>query len=62
MAVSGKPENINTIANILLAKGANKNAIIGVLINMGAESHWNPYADEKPGRGFYPYPGPSHGF
>lgn len=41
-------ENINFIANYLLAKGANKNAVIGVLVNMGTESSWWPYADEKP--------------
>ncbi len=58
-----RPENINTIANILLAKGANKNAIIGVLVNMGTESGWSPLSDEKVGVGFYYYgEGTSHGF
>lgn len=33
----------NLIANTLLAKGANKNAIIGVLCNMGAESGYDPH-------------------
>lgn len=58
-----RPENINTIANILLAKGANKNAIIGVLVNMGTESGWSPLSDEKVGSSFYYYgQGASHGF
>lgn len=43
-----KPQNINGIANIMLAKGWNKNAIIGILCNMYKESGWDPYADEKP--------------
>lgn len=43
-----KPQNINGIANIMLAKGWNKNAIIGILCNMGKESGWNHDADEKP--------------
>lgn len=33
----------NLIANVLLAKGANKNAIIGILCNMGAESGYDPH-------------------
>lgn len=41
-------KNINPIANYLLAKGFDKNAIIGALINMGQESNWSPYSDEKP--------------
>lgn len=41
-------KNINPIANYLLAKGFDKNAIIGALINMGQESGWSPYSDEKP--------------
>lgn len=56
-------ENINTIANILLSKGANKNSIVGVLVNMGQESTWSPFADEKPGAPFYFYgEGINHGF
>lgn len=58
-----KPQNINLIANYLLSKGANKNSVIGVLINMGTESGWDVYADEKPGAPFYYYgQGPNHGF
>lgn len=40
-------KNINPIANYLLAKGFDKNAIIGALINMGQESGWSPYSDEN---------------
>lgn len=55
-------ENINLIANYLLSKGANKNSVIGVLVNMGTESMWSPYADEKPGAPFYHYGGVNHGY
>lgn len=58
-------ENINFIANYLLAKGANKNAVIGVLVNMGVESTWNVYNDEKPSMGntfYYNGQGTSHGY
>lgn len=60
-------KNINPIANYLLAKGFDKNAIIGALINMGQESGWSPYSDEKPSWNgkFYaynPYRDVSHGY
>lgn len=60
-------KNINPIANYLLAKGFDKNAIIGALINMGQESGWSPYSDEKPSWNgkFYaynPHRDVSHGY
>lgn len=60
-------KNINPIANYLLAKGFDKNAIIGALINMGQESGWSPYSDEKPSWNgkFYaynPHSDVSHGY
>lgn len=62
-----RPENINFIGNVLKSKGYNENAILGVLVNMGQESGWSPFSDEKVGAPFYPpqdwiYGGRNHGY
>lgn len=62
-----RPENINFIGNVLKSKGYNENAILGALVNMGAESGWSPFSDEKVGAPFYPpqdwiYGGRNHGY
>jgi len=44
MGFTKKPQNINIIANELKNLGGNENTIIGVLVNMGGESGWDPYA------------------
>lgn len=56
MAFTRKPQNINIIANELKNLGGNESTIIGVLVNMGGESGWDPYAIEvgKENAGFYP--------
>lgn len=61
MAYTKKPQNINTIANVLKNLGGNESSIIAVLCNMGGESGWDPYATEvgRENAGFYP---PSFGW
>lgn len=44
MGFTKKPQNINIIANELKNLGGNENTIIAVVVNMGGESGWDPYA------------------